>query len=85
MVDSLKREDPTMRVASMLVNLLNDLPDRETCVRASQSDLAALTGLSRGSVNAALARLEGRKMLARSYGAVDITNALRLRKFASLS
>ena len=79
-IDALKREEPMSRLAAMLANLLGDLPKEESLIRASQTDLASLTNLSRATVNTALAHLESARILTRSYGSVTITNASRLLK-----
>ncbi len=79
-IDALKREEPMTRLAAMLANLLGDLPKEESLIRASQTDLASLTNLSRATVNTALAHLESARILTRSYGSVTITNASRLLK-----
>jgi hypothetical protein len=84
-VDALKRQDPTARVAAMLLNLLTDLPEGEKCINATQTDLAAITNLSRSSVVGALAHLEGLSMLNRTYRSIMITNSSKLRKLADHS
>jgi CRP/FNR family transcriptional regulator, cyclic AMP receptor protein len=77
-IDALRREDATERLAATLVNLAQEQPDSPVVLRLSQDDLGALSRLSRGSVNAALARLEGAGLLHRDYGAITLRDVAAL-------
>ena len=81
-IDALRRSDPIERIAMTLCNLLLDQPEGEVIVRASQADLGSMAQLGRGTVNAALADLEKRGLIRRSYAAVDVIDAVALRDFA---
>jgi CRP-like cAMP-binding protein len=81
-IDALRREDATDRLAATLLNLAREQPDSPLVLRLSQDDLGALARLSRGSVNAALARLEGAGLLRRDYGAITLHDVAALAGFA---
>lgn len=81
-IDALRREDATERLAATLVNLAREQPDHPMILRLSQDDLGAVARLSRGSVNAALARLEGAGLLRRDYGAITLHDVSALTEFA---
>jgi CRP-like cAMP-binding protein len=80
-IDALRRNDPTERVAAMLCSLIGDLPEAEPLVKASQSDLAAVARLGRNVVNLALGELEARRWIRRGYGAVKVTDKAGLSRF----
>jgi CRP/FNR family transcriptional regulator, cyclic AMP receptor protein len=77
-IDALKRHDPIERVAAMLLNLLEEGP----LIELSQSDLAAMTSLGRGSVNAGLKALQARGLIRRRYRSIEVLNGAGLRQFA---
>jgi CRP-like cAMP-binding protein len=81
-IDALRREDATDRLAATLLNLAREQPESPVVLRLSQDDLGTLARLSRGSVNAALARLEGMGLLRRDYGAITLHDATALAAFA---
>jgi CRP/FNR family transcriptional regulator, cyclic AMP receptor protein len=81
-IDALKRNDPDARVAAMLVNLLEELPQGHVVIDASQTDIAAMAHLGRGSVNAALKNLQTRGIIRRRYASIEVTKANGLRHFA---
>jgi CRP/FNR family transcriptional regulator, cyclic AMP receptor protein len=84
-VDALKRQDPAARVAAMLLNLLTDLPEGQRNINVTQTDLAAITNLSRSSVVSALNHLESLALVNRTYRSITITNLSKLRKLADHS
>lgn len=61
------------RVAKFLL-ILSPPPPFKPKVRFKQTDLAATIGLSRASMNRALAKLEEIGLIARRYGAIEITD-----------
>ena len=80
--DMLRRKTSLARVAAELLLLAEASLDPDTAlVRASQSDIAALTGLSRAAVNAALGKLETRGWVRSRYGAVEIVSRAALDAF----
>jgi CRP-like cAMP-binding protein len=80
-IDAISRHDPVARVAATLLNLMEDPPQDQSAISASQSDLAALTRLSRSAVNAALRDLQAQGLIHRRYGAIDVSDAPALREF----
>ena len=82
-VDALRREDAAERVAAMLALLSDDLPEDANVIAASQWDLAALTKLSRGTVNVALRELESSGLIRRRYASVEVVNPGALRRLLS--
>ncbi len=79
--EMLRRVDSIARVAAALAILAEDDAQGSHIVDASQADLAAMTRLSRGAVNAALNALEKRGWIARRYGGVSVTNPAALTDF----
>jgi CRP/FNR family cyclic AMP-dependent transcriptional regulator len=79
--EMLRRIDSTARVASMLHILVEEDVHGRQVVLASQSDLAAMSRLSRGAVNIALAALEKRGWVTRGYGAINVTDPSALLDF----
>lgn len=77
-IEALRRDDATDRLAATLVNLGHEQPGSPVVLRLSQDDLGAMARLSRGSVNAALARLEGAGLLRRDYGAITLQDVSAL-------
>lgn len=77
-VDALRRDGATDRLAATLVNLASEEGGSPVTLRLSQDDLGTLSRLSRGSVNAALARLEGAGLLRRDYGAITLPDVAAL-------
>jgi CRP-like cAMP-binding protein len=83
-IAALRRENAAERLAATLVNLAADLPQAEAggaVVRVSQHDLGALARLSRGSVNAGLARLEAAGLIVRDYAAITLADPSALAAF----
>jgi CRP/FNR family transcriptional regulator, cyclic AMP receptor protein len=80
-IDAISRRDPVARVAATLLNLTEDPPQDLRAISASQSDLAALTRLSRSAVNSALKDLQAGGLIQRRYGAIDVNDATALREF----
>ncbi len=80
-INALKRDDAAERLAATLLNHVDDASAQRWTVRASQSDLAAIAGLARSSVNAALGELERRGLLARRYAALELMDVPALRRF----
>lgn len=80
-VGALRREGATGRLAATLVNLGAEVGGTPPILHLSQDDLGSLARLSRGSVNAALARLEGAGLLQRSYAAITLLDVAALAAF----
>jgi CRP-like cAMP-binding protein len=83
-IAALRRDNAAERLAATLVNLAADLPPAEaggTVARVSQQDLGALARLSRGSVNAGLARLEAAGLIVRDYAAITLADPPALAAF----
>jgi CRP/FNR family transcriptional regulator, cyclic AMP receptor protein len=80
-IDALRREDATERLAATLVNLGREQSESPVVLRLSQDELGAMSRLSRGSVNAALGRLEGAGLLRRDYGAITLLDVAALAAF----
>lgn len=78
---AMRRDKPTERLALTLKNIALELPGPPTVLRVSQEDLAAMICMSRGSVNAALARLEGAGLLRRDYGTITLHDVAGLAAF----
>ena len=79
--EMLRRVDSVARVAAALAILIEEDAHGQHTVDASQADLAAMTRLSRGIVNAALNTLEKRGWITRRYGAVSVTEHTALAEF----
>lgn len=79
--EMLRRVDSVARVAAALAILAEEDEHGQQIVDASQTDLAAMTRLSRGAVNAALHAIEQRGWVARSYGAVRVSDPAALGEF----
>lgn len=79
--EMLRRVDSFARVAAVIAILSDADAEGRSVVEASQADLAAMTRLSRGMVNAALNGLEQRGWIARRYGGVTVTNPTALADF----
>ena len=77
----LRRVDSVARVAAALAILAEEDAQGQHIVDASQADLAAMTRLSRGMVNAALNTLEKRGWITRRYGGVNVTDPSALAEF----
>ena len=71
----------TPRLAATLVNLAAEVDALPAVLHLSQDELGALSRLSRGSVNAALARLERLGLLRRDYGAITLLDVEALAAF----
>lgn len=82
LIHVLKRSDPEARVAALLVMLVDELRQQKPVISATQTDLAAMAAMGRGSVNAALRTLEARKLIRRQYRSVEVLNSAALRQFA---
>lgn len=78
---AMRREKPAERLASTLVNLAAEFGGEPVVLRVSQDDLAAIVRMSRGSVNAALARLESALLLRRDYGAITLNDLSALAAY----
>jgi CRP/FNR family transcriptional regulator, cyclic AMP receptor protein len=79
--EMLRRVDSVARVAAALAILSEEDAQGHHTVEASQADLAAMTRLSRGMVNAALHGLEQRGWIERRYGGVTVTSPSELAEF----
>jgi CRP/FNR family cyclic AMP-dependent transcriptional regulator len=79
--EMLRRVDGVARVAAAIAILAEEDAQGQYAVNASQADLAAMTRLSRGMVNAALNTLEKRGWIARRYGGVNVTDPSALADF----
>lgn len=78
---AMRREKPTERLATTLVNLAAELSGDAAVLRVSQEELAAMIRMSRGSVNAALARLESAGLLRRDYGTITVLDVAAIAAF----
>lgn len=78
---AMRRDKPTERLAATLVNLAAEVSSDPIALRVSQEDLAAIIRMSRGSVNAALARLESAGLLRRDYGTITLHDLVGLAAF----
>lgn len=78
-VAALRFEQPLQRVAATLRNLVGSDRSHKPTITLSQSDLGALTVLSRYTVSLALAEMERQHVIQRRYGRIEIVdlNALR--------
>lgn len=73
-IEALRRDNLTERLAMTLVNLAGEIAERPAVIHVSQNDLASLAHMSRASVNAALARLRDRGLVRYAYGTVTVTD-----------
>ena len=78
---AMRREKPTERLATTLVNVAAEFSGDPCVLRVSQEDLAAMIRMSRGSVNAALARLESAGLLRRDYGTITLHDVATLAAY----
>jgi len=79
--EMLRRVDSVARVAAALAILAEEDEHGQQIVDASQTDIAAMTRLSRGAVNSALNAIEKRGWIARRYGAVRVSDRAALAEF----
>lgn len=77
----LRREDPVERVAAMLLHLSKDGSGRRAKAPGSQTELAAMTSLSRSTVSTALAELVRRKWLRTGYRSIEILDHDAIENF----
>jgi CRP-like cAMP-binding protein len=84
-IAALRRDNAAERLAATLVNLATELPLGDAgggvVIRVSQNDLGVLARLSRGSVNAGLARLEAAGLIVRDYAAITLADPSALEAF----
>lgn len=80
-INALRRDSAAERLAATLMNLAAEVAETPAVIHASQDDLGALAHLSRGSVNAALSRLEAAGLIRRDYGAVTLNDAAALAHY----
>jgi DNA-binding MarR family transcriptional regulator len=74
---------PMIRVAAILNTLLEEQPlEQRSALVISQADLAAVSHLGRGSVNAALKELQARGLIRRRYGAIELLRTSALAQLA---
>jgi CRP-like cAMP-binding protein len=78
-VTAIRFEEPLQRVAATLRNLVGADRSSVPKIAVSQSDLGAMTGLSRNTVNIVLAELERLAVVNRRYSVVEITDLAGLR------
>lgn len=72
---------PRARVASRIELLARDLPPPRR-LRLTQEALGEMVGLTRKTVNAHLAALEGMRLIRRTYGGLDVIDPAGLRRVA---
>ena len=82
-VDALRRSDPAERLAMVLRNLNQGAPTAGGELAVSQADLAALSALSRSSVNRALAVLAARGLIRQGYKSISLQDPEALAAFRS--
>ena len=82
-VDALRRSDPAERLAMVLRNLNQGAPTAGGELAVSQADLAALSALSRSSVNRALAVLAARGLIRQGYKTISLPDPEALAAFRS--
>jgi CRP-like cAMP-binding protein len=84
-IAALRRDNAAERLAATLANLAANLSPgdaaRPAVIRVSQQDLGAIARLSRGSVNAGLARLETAGLIVRDYAAITLADPSALDAF----
>jgi CRP-like cAMP-binding protein len=84
-IAALRRDNAAERLAATLANLAADLAPRDAggpvVIRVSQQELGVLARLSRGSVNAALARLEAAGLIVRDYAAITLADPAAVAGF----
>lgn len=78
-VTALRYELPVQRIAATLCHLAGPDPGSACRIAVSQSDLGAIAGLSRNTVNIALADLEKQAMVKRHYRQIEIIDRKALR------
>jgi CRP-like cAMP-binding protein len=78
-IEMLKRSDSTDRLGHALFMLFRELPAPGRTIQTSQGDLGALTRMSRGSVNAALAALEARGLVRPVYRGIEVIDPAGLQ------
>jgi hypothetical protein len=83
LLGAVRSADAEQRVALTLLNLAREIPEGEEGIAISQTEIGAIACMSRGAVNAALAALEGRGLIRRSYRGVGIVSIAGLTAFAA--
>jgi CRP/FNR family transcriptional regulator, cyclic AMP receptor protein len=79
LISALKLVQPRDRVAAVLLQLVDDMPEGQLKITVSQSNLGSVTNLARSSVNSALKDLEQLGLIRRRYSSVTIVSASELR------
>jgi CRP/FNR family transcriptional regulator, cyclic AMP receptor protein len=80
-IDALKRDDPIMRMAATLLNLISGETVGPFTINVSQSGLGAVANMSRGTVNMVTAKLRARGWLEIGYGKLIVTDREALEQF----
>lgn len=75
---------PRQRLAARLIQFASDDPEAQPVLRLTQHDLADMTGLSRKTVNACLSDLEGRGLIRRDYGSIEVADLPGLHAYAAI-
>lgn len=83
MLDVSRMTSPVARLAGAICNLFNPVlyPKASSLLTISQEELGELSGLSRSSVNQAIAKLKDFSLISTEYGRVLVLDVDRLREF----
>ncbi len=80
-ITALRQHSAPARLALTLANLARETDTRPPMLRLSQAELGIMAQMSRGAVNAALARLEHAGLVRRDYGAITVLDVNALAAF----
>lgn len=81
LVEALKCESPLIQVALTLRNLALESAETPPRIDLTQTELAGLARMSRGSVNGALKALVARGLIRQDYGAITVPDITSLAAF----
>lgn len=80
-IDALRRESKLERVAATLLNLAAHTSSTTVMIKATQTDVSTIAGLSRSTTHQALQELARREIVKMSYGAIVILDLVSLSLF----
>lgn len=80
-IDALKRDNNTKRVAACIINLAEGATDGPKTIHVSQSELGEIANLSRSRVNDIVSDFERRGWMRRGYARIDVIDISALSSF----
>ena len=72
LIEALKQQEPTLRIAHCLRNMVAAGSELPTRINVTQADIAAIAGVSRKTANSALRVLHAKQFIDFGYGWIDV-------------